>query len=129
MEGVSVSELLAAFGSDSEASVLARTALLSGAEFFVGPRPLPASMLQGILRGRVGHMRRRGREVVGAERCLADLGGMGERGLHVGWVDDRKETGYVFRIYLVPHPLHVIACIGVDNSTGDGHVSSSAPQK
>ncbi|WP_043227846.1 hypothetical protein [Streptomyces sp. NRRL F-5193] len=129
MEELSASELLAAFGAGPEVDIQARRAMLSGADFHVGLKLIPAPIARGILRGRLWHMQRHGRQAIGAAECLAGLVEMGEQDLHVGWVDDRKGTGYFFQIYLAPRPLRVIGCVGVDSSEGDAQVSDPAPRK
>jgi hypothetical protein len=113
---VSASELLAAFESDSDASIQAKNALLSGALFEIWLKPRPASMLRGILRGRVGSLQRRGKPVVGITECLAGLAEKGEQGVLVANVDDRERGGYLFRLYLDPQPLKVVGCMGFGSS-------------
>lgn len=117
MGEVSAIELLAAFESDSEAGIQAKNALLSGARFEIWLDPLPASTLRGILRRRVRSLQRRGKPVVGVTECLASLAEKGEQGLLVAYVDDRERAGYLFPLYLDPHPLKVIACMGFDTSS------------
>ncbi|MFG2480881.1 hypothetical protein [Streptomyces fagopyri] len=119
MNEVSASELLAAFGADSEVNDLAKDAINSGAHLQVGIEPIPAARLRGILWGRVRTLQRRGKQAVGAEECLTRLAEMGERGLLVTYVDDRKRAGYYFKLYLDPHPLKVIGCFGVNILSGD----------
>ncbi|MGW0942415.1 hypothetical protein ACWD4O_07610 [Streptomyces sp. NPDC002623] len=126
MNGVSASELLAAFEPDSEVSIQAKNALLSGAHLNVWLEPVPASRLLGILGGRVRTMQRRGRPIVGATECLASLAEMGERGLLVAELGHRERVGYYFRLYLDPHPLKVVGCIGIDISPGDDPATGSA---
>ena len=116
MNEVSASELLAAFETDSEVSIQAKNALLSGAPFDIWLEPLPASRLRGILRGRVRSLQRRGKPVVGVTECLASLAEKGERGLLVAYVDDRERAGYLFPLYLDPQPLKVVGCIGFGSS-------------
>ncbi|MBP0932246.1 MULTISPECIES: hypothetical protein [Streptomyces] len=116
---LSASELLTAFGADSEVNILAKNALISGAHFHVGIDPVPAERLLGICWGRVRTLQRRGKSTVGAAECLTNLAEMGERGLHVVYVDDRKRAGYYFKLYLDPHPLKVIGCFGVNISPED----------
>ncbi|MCB5180391.1 hypothetical protein [Streptomyces antimicrobicus] len=111
-----MNELLAAFDSDSEASLQAKNALLSGAPFEIWLDPLPASRLRGILRGRVRSLQRRGKSVVGVTECLARLAEKGEQGLLVAYVDDRERGGYLFPLYLDPQPLKVVGCIGFGSS-------------
>ncbi|GLV94655.1 hypothetical protein Slala04_61090 [Streptomyces lavendulae subsp. lavendulae] len=125
MNEVSASELLAAWESGSEVSIQAKNALLSGAHFNVWLDPVLAPMLRGTLRRRVTATQRRGRSVVGATECLASLAEMGERGLLVGYVDDRERAGYYFQLYLDPHPLKVIGCVRVGISPGDDPVTGS----
>ncbi|MGW0466195.1 hypothetical protein ACWDX6_13080 [Streptomyces sp. NPDC003027] len=125
MNQVSASELLAAWESGSEVSVQAKNALLSGAHFNVWLGTVPAPRLRGVLHRRVTATQRRGRPVVGATECLASLAEMGERGLLVGYVDDRERAGYWFQLYLDPHPLKVIGCVGVGISPGDDPVTGS----
>lgn len=48
---------------------------------------------------------------------------MGERGLLVAYVDDRKRAGYYFQLYLEPHPLKVVGCIGVNISPEDDPIT------
>ncbi|MGW1910843.1 hypothetical protein ACWCQS_08970 [Streptomyces sp. NPDC002076] len=117
MNEVSAIELLAAFESDSEVSVQAKNALLSGAPFEIWLEPLPASRLRGILRGRVRSLQRRGKLLVGVTECLASLAEKGEQGLLVAYVDDRERAGYLFPLYLDPQPLKVVGCIGFGSST------------
>ncbi|CAM5419100.1 hypothetical protein [Streptomyces aurantiogriseus] len=126
MSEISASELLAAFESDFEAGIQAQNALLSGARFEVWLQPLPASRLLGVCQRRVRTLQRRGKPVVGAMECLASLAEMGERGLLVAYVDDRKRAGHYFRLYLDPHPLKVVGCIGVDISPEDDPVTGPA---
>ncbi|MGW7433878.1 hypothetical protein ACWGIN_30590 [Streptomyces sp. NPDC054861] len=126
MNEVSASELLAAWEPGSEVSAQAKDALLSGAPFQVWTDPVPAPRIRGILRRRVNSTQRRGRSVVGATECLASLAETGERGLLVGYVDDRERAGYWFQLYLDPHPLKVIGCVGVGISPGDDPVPGSA---
>lgn len=114
MNEVSASELLAAFKTDSEANALAKNALNSGAHFQIWLEPVPAARLRGILWGRVRTLQRRGKQAVGAVECLESLAEMGERGLLVAYVDDRKRAGYYFKLYLDPEPLKVIGCFGVN---------------
>ncbi|MER7749524.1 hypothetical protein ABT013_30140 [Streptomyces bacillaris] len=120
MNEASAGELLAAFESDSEASIQVKNALLHGARFETWLKPLPASILRGILRRRVRSLQRRGKSVVGATECLASLAEQGEQGLLVAYVDDRERTGYLFPLYLDPHPLKVVAYMGFGpSSEGD----------
>lgn len=119
MGEVSAGELLAAFKSDSEAGTLAQNALRAGAHFDVLLEPIPASRLRGICRGRLGTLQRRGKPTVGATECLASLAEMGERGLLSAYVDDRERAGYYFQLYLDPHPLKVVGCMGVNISPED----------
>ncbi|MGW1779971.1 hypothetical protein ACWCQQ_12610 [Streptomyces sp. NPDC002143] len=119
----STSELLAAFESDSEAGLQAKNALLSGARFEIWLKPLPASLLQGNLSRRVRSLHRRGKPVVGVEECLASLAEKGEQGLLVAYVDDRERGGYLYPLYLDPHPLKVVACMGF-GSTSEGDPST-----
>lgn len=116
MNEVSANELLAAFELDSEAVVQAKNALLSGACFDIWLDPRPASMLRGILRGRVRSLQRRGKPVVGVADCIASLAEKGDQGLLVAYVDDRERAGYLFPLYLDPHPLKVVACMGFGSS-------------
>jgi hypothetical protein len=116
---VSASELLAAFESDSDASIQAKNALLSGAPFEIWLEPQPASRLRGILRGRVRSLQRRGKPVVGVTECLESLAEKGEQGLLVAYVDDRERAGYLFPLYLDPQPLKVVGCMGF-GSTPEG---------
>jgi hypothetical protein len=116
---VSASELLAAFRTDSEVNTLVKNALNSGAHFQVWLEPIPAARLRGICWGRVRTLQRRGKQTVGAAECLTSLAEMGERGLLVAYVDDRKRAGYYFKLYLDPHPLKVIGCFGVNILSGD----------
>ncbi|MFF9474567.1 hypothetical protein ACF1E9_18335 [Streptomyces roseolus] len=129
MEEVSASKLLSAFDVDSEVDALARDAMLSGADFHVGLKFIPAPTALGILRGRLWHLQRHGRQALGATECLVGLAKAGEQGILVGWVDDRKGAGYFYQIYLSPRPLRVIGCVGVDSSSGDPQVSDPAPRK
>ncbi len=114
MSEVRASDLLAVFELDSEAGVQAKNALRAGADAEVWSRHVPASTLRGILQRRLSTLQRRGKPVVGAEECLASLAERGEQGLRVAYVDDRQRAGRYFRLYLDPHPLKVIGCIGVD---------------
>lgn len=125
MNEVSASELLAAWEYGSEVGIQAKNALLSGARFEVWLDPVPAPILRGTLRRRVAATQRRGRPVVGATECLASLAETGERGLLVGYVDDRERAGYYFQLYLDPHPLKVIGCVGVGISPGDDAITGS----
>jgi hypothetical protein len=109
--------MLAAFESDSEAGIQAKNALLSGASFEIWLNPLPASLLRGILRRRVRSLQRRRKPVVGVAECLASLAEKGEQGLLVAYVDDRERAGYLFPLYLDPHPLKVVACMGFGTSS------------
>ncbi|MGW1247206.1 hypothetical protein [Streptomyces sp. NPDC002535] len=126
MSEVSASELLAAFGFDSEASSRAKDALLSGANFDIWFTPIPATRLLDICRARMSTLRRRGKPTVGAAECLTGLAEMGERGLLVSYVDDRKRAGYYFQLYLDPHPLKVIGCFGVNISPEDDPTTGPA---
>ncbi|MEU6520482.1 hypothetical protein [Streptomyces sp. NPDC046978] len=112
MNEVSASEMIAAFDSESEASMQAKNALISGAPFEIYLRPQPASMLCGILRGRVRALQRRGKSTVGVAECLASLDEKHEQGLLVAYVDDRERTGYLYPLYLDPQPLEVVGCMG-----------------
>ncbi|MEU0058482.1 hypothetical protein, partial [Streptomyces sp. NPDC006334] len=120
---VSASELLAAFESDSEAGIQAKNALLSGARFEIWLEPRPAPMLRGILRRRVRSLERRGKPTVGVTECLASLVQKGEQDLLVAYVDDRERGGYLFPLYLDPHPLRVVACMGF-GTTSEGDPST-----
>ncbi|MEU3616823.1 hypothetical protein ABZ725_31645 [Streptomyces sp. NPDC006872] len=126
MNEVSASELLAAFEIDSEVTILVKNALTSGAYFQVWLEPIPASRLRGICQGRVRAAQRRGKPTVGAAECLASLAEMGERGLLVGYVNDRERAGYYFKLYLDPHPLKVIGCFGVNISPEDDPITGPA---
>ncbi|MBT2445672.1 hypothetical protein J7F03_00935 [Streptomyces sp. ISL-43] len=123
MDEVSASDLLAAFKFDSEASSRAKNALLSGAHFDVWLDPVPAARLLGICRSRLRTLQRRGKPTVGAAECLTGLAEIGERGLLVAYVDDRKRAGYYFRLYLDPHPLKVVGCFGVNISPEDDPIA------
>lgn len=118
MNEVFASELIAAFDSDSMASVQAKKALASGAPFEIFLEPIPASRLRGILRGRVRSLRRRDKPIVGEAECLASLAEKGEQGLLVAYVDDRERAGYLFPLYLDPQPLKVVGCLGFGSSPG-----------
>ncbi|MFF5755968.1 hypothetical protein ACFY7A_11015 [Streptomyces longwoodensis] len=120
MNEVSVSELIAAFDSESEASIQAKSALISGAPFEIWFELQPASKLRGILRGRVKSLQRRSKPIVGAAECLANLAEKGEQGLLVAYVDDRARAGYLFPCYLDPHPLKVVGCLGFGSSSEGG---------
>lgn len=113
---VSASDLIAAFGIESEAKGRVEDALNSGAHFHVGLTPIPASRLRGICQGRVRAAQRHDKPTIGVAECLAGLAEMGERGLQVVHVDDRRRAGYFFNLYLDPHPLKVIGCYGVNIS-------------
>ncbi|GLV94659.1 hypothetical protein Slala04_61130 [Streptomyces lavendulae subsp. lavendulae] len=126
MNEISASDLLAAFDVESEASSLARDALLSGAHFDVWLDPLPAARLLGICRSRVRNLQRRGKPTVGAAECISSLAEMGERGILVAYVDDRERAGYYFRLYLDPHPLKVVGCLGVDISPEGDSITDPA---
>ncbi|MEU2862656.1 hypothetical protein ACIQWL_42580 [Streptomyces mirabilis] len=117
MNEVSAGELIAAFDSDSEASIQAKNALISGAPFEIWLKPLPASRLRGILRGRVRSLQRRGKPIVGVAECLVSLAEKGEQGLLVAYVDDRERGGYLFPLYLDPQPLKVVGCLGFGSSS------------
>ncbi|MBK6011768.1 hypothetical protein [Streptomyces sp. MBT53] len=119
MDEVSASELLAAFDSDSGIAGQVKSALISGAPFEIWLKPQSASMLRGILRGRLGSSQRRGKSIIGAVECLADLAERGERGLLLASVDDRKRGGYLFRLFLDPQPLKVVGCVGIGPSPED----------
>ncbi|MGV9608896.1 hypothetical protein ACWDR2_34950 [Streptomyces sp. NPDC003631] len=114
MNEVSASELLAAFRTDSEVNTMVKNALNSGAHFQVWLEPISAERLRGIFWGRVRTLQRRGKQAVGVAECLTSLAEMGEQGLLVAYVDDRKRAGYYFKLYLDPHPLKVIGCYGVN---------------
>ncbi|MER5201409.1 hypothetical protein ACWD3J_49040 [Streptomyces sp. NPDC002755] len=124
MKELSVSELLAAFGFDSEVGSMVKNALLSGAHFDVWSEPVPATRLLGIFRARMSTLRRRGKPTFGSAECLAGLAGMGDRGLLVAYVDDRERAGYYFQLYLDPHPLKVVGCVGVNISPGNDLIAS-----
>lgn len=126
MTKVSESELLAAFSFDSEASLRAKNALLSGAHFDVWLEPIPATRLLGICRGRVSTLHRRGKVTIGATECLTALAEMGEQGLLVAYVDDRERAGCFYQAYLEPNPLKVVGCMGVNVSPEDGPIAGPA---
>lgn len=123
MKEVSASELIAAFDSDSPVGIQAKNALISGSPFKIWLKPLPASRLRGILRGRVEGLQRRGKSTFGVSECLASLAEKGEQGLLVAYVDDRERGGYLFPVYLDPQPLKVVGCIGFSSSSEAGPIS------
>ncbi|MFB7333852.1 hypothetical protein ACFC00_19745 [Streptomyces adustus] len=120
MSEVSLNELIAAFDSDSEADIRAKNALISGASFEIFPKPLPASMLTGILRARVKSLQRRNKPTIGAAECLASLAEKGEQELLVAYVNDRERGGYLYPLYLDPQPLKVVGCLGFGSSPEGG---------
>jgi hypothetical protein len=126
MSDVSTGELLAAFDFTSEATVRAKDALISGAQFQVWLEPVPAARLLGICRLRMRTLQRRGKPALGAAECLASLAEAGEQGFLVGYVDDRERRGYYYQLYLDPDPLRVIGCIGVNISPGDDTTDDQA---
>ncbi|MEU4357396.1 hypothetical protein [Streptomyces virginiae] len=111
-------ELLAAFDSDSEASIEVRSALIAGADFAVWPGLVPSVRLLHICGRRMRRLQKLGKPSLGFPESLANLSEIGERDLLVGYVDDRNRGGYYFQLHLDPCPLKVIGCIGLKPPSG-----------
>ncbi|WP_139238320.1 hypothetical protein [Streptomyces aidingensis] len=110
MERSRLAQLLA--GAD-EVRVLSRTALVEGADYDIWPEAVETKRLISIYERRERGTRRSGQPSLGFGEALDALRAYSGAGLAMGFIDDRRGSGYYFQLFLDPETRSVVACIGV----------------